>query len=164
MLTHNDDDSSLDQPSLDKLITLREAAELSGLSAGHLRLLVSQGDMWGVKIGRNWDVGMGGGSGTWRPGRRQVPRGSVAFSFGMKRIPRLPLPLHDVILIQPGFVRLPRDQPAPVRQLHLGTLPQVVAALAVALNKAGRRGGLASLSLKYQLALANGTEGYNRPA
>jgi excisionase family DNA binding protein len=43
-----------DQPSLDELISLREAAELSGLSASHLRLLVSRGDIWGQKIGRNW--------------------------------------------------------------------------------------------------------------
>ena len=50
----NVDDSNSDQPSLDELIPLREAAELSGLSAGHLRLLVSRGDIWGVKLGRNW--------------------------------------------------------------------------------------------------------------
>lgn len=37
-----------------KLISLAEAAELSGLSAGHLRLLVSRGIVWGRKIGRNW--------------------------------------------------------------------------------------------------------------
>jgi len=50
-MTHNDDDSSLDHPSLDELITLREAAEFSGLSANYLRLLVSQGEIWGVKVG-----------------------------------------------------------------------------------------------------------------
>ena len=27
---------------------------MSGLSAGHLRLLVSQNKLWGTKIGRNW--------------------------------------------------------------------------------------------------------------
>jgi len=47
-------DSGLDEPSLDELISLREAAELGGLSAGHLRLLVRRGDVWGIKIGRNW--------------------------------------------------------------------------------------------------------------
>ncbi len=31
-------------PGLDELITLQGAAKLSGLSAGHLRLLVSQGE------------------------------------------------------------------------------------------------------------------------
>ena len=49
-MTH--DDSDFDQPSLDKLISLREAVELSGLSAGHLRLLVRQGKLWGLKLGR----------------------------------------------------------------------------------------------------------------
>jgi excisionase family DNA binding protein len=43
-----------DQPGLDELITLGEAAELSGLSADHLRRLVRQGKLWGKKIGRNW--------------------------------------------------------------------------------------------------------------
>ncbi|MBN1315799.1 MAG: helix-turn-helix domain-containing protein [Anaerolineales bacterium] len=43
-----------DQFSLDDLIPLGEAAELSGLSPNHLRLLVGRGDIWGVKIGRNW--------------------------------------------------------------------------------------------------------------
>ena len=53
-VTHNDDNSGSDLPSLDELIPLREAAELSGLSASHLRLLVSRGDIWGVKLGQNW--------------------------------------------------------------------------------------------------------------
>ena len=42
------------QPRLEDLITLKEAAELSGLSPNHLRLLVSRGDMWGKKLGRHW--------------------------------------------------------------------------------------------------------------
>lgn len=42
------------QEAADKLISLAEAAEMSGLSAGHLRLLVSQEKLWGTKIGRNW--------------------------------------------------------------------------------------------------------------
>jgi hypothetical protein len=42
------------QDAADKLISLAEAAEISGLSAGHLRLLVSQNKLWGTKIGRNW--------------------------------------------------------------------------------------------------------------
>ena len=41
-------------PSLDELISLHQAANLSGLSSSHLRLLVSRGDMWGIKLGRNW--------------------------------------------------------------------------------------------------------------
>jgi excisionase family DNA binding protein len=48
------DDSDSAKPSLDELISLQEAAELSGLSAGHIRLLVRRGAIWGTKIGRNW--------------------------------------------------------------------------------------------------------------
>ena len=47
-------DDGSDLPSLDELVSLKEAAELSGLSASHLRLLVSRGDIWGKKLGRNW--------------------------------------------------------------------------------------------------------------
>ena len=39
---------------LDELIPLRDAAKLSGLSQGHLSLLIRQGKLWGTKIGRNW--------------------------------------------------------------------------------------------------------------
>ena len=39
---------------LDELISLRKAAEISGLSQSFWRRLVSQGDVWGVKVGRNW--------------------------------------------------------------------------------------------------------------
>ena len=53
-MPHNDGDSDFDRPSLDDLIPLREAAKLSGLSSGHLRLMVRQGDIWGIKLGRNW--------------------------------------------------------------------------------------------------------------
>ena len=37
-----------------KLVSLAEAAEISGLSQGHLRLLAKQEKIWAVKIGRNW--------------------------------------------------------------------------------------------------------------
>jgi len=53
-MPHNADDSGSGQPSPDELISLQEAANLSGLSAGHLRLLVRQGNIWGMKLGRNW--------------------------------------------------------------------------------------------------------------
>ena len=43
-----------DQPQLDELITLEEAAELSGLSPPHLRLLVRRRVIWGKKLGHNW--------------------------------------------------------------------------------------------------------------
>ena len=42
------------QSDLDELISLSEAANRTGLSASHLRLLVRQGDIWGKKLGRNW--------------------------------------------------------------------------------------------------------------
>jgi len=42
------------QPSLDELIPLSKAAEISGLSQSHLSLLIRNGEMWGAKIGRNW--------------------------------------------------------------------------------------------------------------
>ena len=43
-----------DQPKLEELITLHEAAELSGLSPSLWRYLVSRGEVWGKKLGRNW--------------------------------------------------------------------------------------------------------------
>ena len=42
------------RPRWDELITLQEATKLSGLSQRHLRLLVSQGELWGKKLGRDW--------------------------------------------------------------------------------------------------------------
>ena len=45
---------SADQPALDDLISLSEAAEISGLSHSHLRLLVRRGDIWGKRMGRDW--------------------------------------------------------------------------------------------------------------
>ncbi len=41
-------------PTLDDLISLSEAAKRTGLSISHLRLLVTKGDIWGKKLGRNW--------------------------------------------------------------------------------------------------------------
>ena len=52
-MTENSTDISY-EPSLGELISLREAAQLCDLSAGHLRLLVNTGKLWGMKIGRNW--------------------------------------------------------------------------------------------------------------
>ena len=43
-----------DQPTLDDLISLKEAAQISRLSQGHLGLLIRNGVIWGKKIGRNW--------------------------------------------------------------------------------------------------------------
>ncbi len=38
----------------ERFISLTEAAALSGLSAGHLRLLAEKGKLKARKIGRNW--------------------------------------------------------------------------------------------------------------
>jgi excisionase family DNA binding protein len=35
-------------------ITLAQAAEISGFSRGHLRLLLRQGKLKGTKLGRDW--------------------------------------------------------------------------------------------------------------
>jgi hypothetical protein len=40
--------------SQDELVSLAEAAAEFGFSAGHLRYLVSRGEIEGRKIGRNW--------------------------------------------------------------------------------------------------------------
>jgi len=53
-MTNDKQKDSACQPGLDDLISLSEAAEQSGLSPGHLRLLVSSGMIWGRKLGRNW--------------------------------------------------------------------------------------------------------------
>ncbi|MCI0727633.1 MAG: helix-turn-helix domain-containing protein [Chloroflexi bacterium] len=45
---------SSNQPGLDELLSLSKAAEHCGLSASHLRLLVREGEVWGMKLGRNW--------------------------------------------------------------------------------------------------------------
>jgi excisionase family DNA binding protein len=42
------------QSSLDDLITLVEAAKISGLSHDHLRRLAGRGDLKAKKIGRDW--------------------------------------------------------------------------------------------------------------
>ena len=47
-------ENSDDQLGLDELISLVQAAELSGLSHSHLRLLVRRGDIWGKRMGRDW--------------------------------------------------------------------------------------------------------------
>jgi hypothetical protein len=43
-----------DQLELGALISLNEAAEFSGLSQRHLRLLAGRGEIWGKKLGRDW--------------------------------------------------------------------------------------------------------------
>ena len=41
-------------PSMGELISLKQAAEISGLTPRHIRLLVSRGTIWGEKLGRDW--------------------------------------------------------------------------------------------------------------
>lgn len=43
-----------EQPKLEDLIPLSQAAKLSGLSPGYLRIMVRKGEIWGQKFGRNW--------------------------------------------------------------------------------------------------------------
>jgi excisionase family DNA binding protein len=50
----NTQKTSVDQPALDELISLGEAAKICGLSHSHLRLLVRRGDIWGKRMGRDW--------------------------------------------------------------------------------------------------------------
>ena len=52
-MDQNDNDI-VEKPSLDDLISLSEASTISGLSTAFLRRLVSNGQLWGVKVGRNW--------------------------------------------------------------------------------------------------------------
>jgi hypothetical protein len=43
------DKSDKNQPALDELISLQEAAQIGRLSADHLRRLVERGGLWGKK-------------------------------------------------------------------------------------------------------------------
>ena len=47
-------DREQDNPDVGDLISLQKAAKLCGLTQGHLRLRIRQGEIWGIKIGRNW--------------------------------------------------------------------------------------------------------------
>ena len=40
-----------DQPRLDDLISLQEAAKISGLTQEHLTFLIRKGELWGTKMG-----------------------------------------------------------------------------------------------------------------
>jgi hypothetical protein len=42
------------KPDLDEVISLSEAAELSGFTTRHLRYLATNGELWAKKLGRNW--------------------------------------------------------------------------------------------------------------
>ena len=47
-------DTASGEEAAKRLISLSEAAEMSGLSQGHLRLLAKQKKIWAIKIGRDW--------------------------------------------------------------------------------------------------------------
>ena len=53
MASRNNETRS-DQPGLDELITLSEAAEMSGFTTRHLRYLAENSELWAKKLGRNW--------------------------------------------------------------------------------------------------------------
>ncbi len=53
-MSSHDKGSDSYQPGLDDLIPLSKAAEISGLSHSHLRLLVREGEIEGRKLGRDW--------------------------------------------------------------------------------------------------------------
>ena len=42
------------QPDYAKLISVKQAAEISGLSTRHIRLLLGRDTIWGMKMGRDW--------------------------------------------------------------------------------------------------------------
>ena len=54
MISEEKPSDNTNNPNPGDLIPLREASRLSGLSGGHLRLLVSTGQLWGIKMGRDW--------------------------------------------------------------------------------------------------------------
>ena len=45
---------NLKNPSIDQLLSIQQAADQSPLSVVHLRRLVRQGRVAGVRLGRNW--------------------------------------------------------------------------------------------------------------
>ena len=53
-MSDSTNESSNEQPGLDELISLSEAAKLSGLSHSHLRLLARNGEIWVKWLGRGW--------------------------------------------------------------------------------------------------------------
>ena len=53
-MSGSEEKGEADQPRLDELIPLAKAADISGLSQGHLSLLIREGKLWGTKLGRNW--------------------------------------------------------------------------------------------------------------
>jgi hypothetical protein len=50
----NTGDKTSNNPDLDDLITLSEAARISGFTTRHLRHLAENDELWAKKLGRNW--------------------------------------------------------------------------------------------------------------
>ena len=52
----SNDDQEINQgdPDVTALISLKEAAGLSGFSYGHMRYLARNGEIWARKLGRDW--------------------------------------------------------------------------------------------------------------
>jgi len=53
-MTANDEAPDTDQLRIKDLIPLSQAAVISGLSMSHLSLLIRKGELWWIKIGRDW--------------------------------------------------------------------------------------------------------------
>lgn len=53
-MDRNESEKNSGSPSLDDLIPLSKAAEISGLTQPHIALMIRRGRLWGTKIGRNW--------------------------------------------------------------------------------------------------------------
>lgn len=53
-MTDGIDEGESDQLRLNELITLKEAAKLSGFSYSHMRYLARNGELWAKKMGRDW--------------------------------------------------------------------------------------------------------------
>ena len=47
-------ENKMPAPDSSKLISVIQASEISGLSTRHIRLLLGQGKLSGVKLGRDW--------------------------------------------------------------------------------------------------------------
>jgi len=50
----NPQKTNSEQPGLDELISLSEAAKISGFTTRHLRYLSDNGELWARKLGHNW--------------------------------------------------------------------------------------------------------------
>ena len=53
-MAHDGPEHGSVEEAAERLISLAEAADVCGLSAGYLRQLVRNRVIWGKKIGRNW--------------------------------------------------------------------------------------------------------------